>query len=101
MTALSYELLTTVLIESERPISTNELLATVLMQKYHSFQHINYLLPSTEMPGPWRLCDTRWVIKRPDVSISTEMPGPWRRRLLIRLHQLLPVSISTEMPGPW
>src|SRR5438552_17733267 len=46
MTALIYRLLATVLIEMWYAISTYELLTTVLMQKYHSFRHINYLLPS-------------------------------------------------------
>ncbi len=47
-TALSYELLATVLMEMRCAISTNGLLATVLMQSKHLFRHMNYLLPSRE-----------------------------------------------------
>jgi len=46
MTALSYRLLTTDLIELWLAISISDLLATVLMQRSLVFPLIHYLLPS-------------------------------------------------------
>src|SRR5438093_1029951 len=49
MSALSYELLATALIERRCPFSIYELLAPILMQRSVVFPLMNYLLPS----WPW------------------------------------------------